>query len=81
MEREKEVRKAMLVRHVVTLRGFNGDEGARFAEMLVGAVARPERIAMELDQGMFPLIILAPLLSVYQLKPSPYRSNLPNCFA
>lgn len=48
---EIDQRAKVLVRHVACLRAFNGQEGARFADSLVNAVARSDRLAQELCLG------------------------------
>ena len=40
-------REALLVRHVACLKGFNGEQGARFGEGLVTAISRSDRLAQE----------------------------------
>ena len=40
-------REALLVRHVACLKGFNGEQGARFGESLVSAISRSDRLAQE----------------------------------
>lgn len=42
------LRETLLARHVACLKGINGDQGARFAESLVAAIARSDRLADEL---------------------------------
>lgn len=40
-------REMLLGKHVACLKGFNGDQGARFAESLVVAITRSDRLAQE----------------------------------
>lgn len=76
LQAECDQREKLLLRHVACLHSLNGDEGSRFAQTLVNAIARSDRLARQQAKSMSSSDCFQPPDAIHLTLRSQYQTIL-----